>query len=72
VSVTPVGAPGVHDGVAVADDDALPVPTELIALTRKSYAVPLVSPLTDVDVAELTPSANVVHVPDGLVRYSTR
>jgi hypothetical protein len=36
VAVTPVGAPGTTDGVAVADgDEAALVPAELVALTVK-------------------------------------
>ena len=50
VAVTPVGAPGTvagAAGVTLFDGlDALPVPTEFVAVTLKVYAVPLVSPVT--------------------------
>ncbi len=47
VAVTPVGALGTVDGVAVADAaEAGPVPEPLVAVTVKVYPVPLVSPLT--------------------------
>ena len=47
LAVTPVGAPGVVDGVAVADGaEAGPVPEPLVAVTVKVYPVPLVSPVT--------------------------
>ena len=46
VSETMVGAPGRVAGVAGADaSDAGPVPTALVAVTVKVYAVPLVSPV---------------------------
>ena len=46
VAVTPVGAPGVVLGVTAVDAvDELEFPTELIAMTVKVYAVPLVKPV---------------------------
>src|SRR4051794_20488245 len=47
-----VGAPGRVAGVTVLDwPDNGPAPTAFTARTRKLYAVPLVSPVTVVDVA---------------------
>jgi hypothetical protein len=46
-ALTPVGAPGTVTGVTEFDAaDAGPLPTELVAVTVKVYAVPLVSPVT--------------------------
>ena len=51
VAVPMVGAPGTVAGVTLLDVlDAGPVPTALVAVTVKVYAVPLVSPLTVIDV----------------------
>ena len=43
-----VGTPGAVGAGVTADDalEAVPVPTELVAVTVKVYAVPLVSPVT--------------------------
>ena len=43
-----VGTPGAIAAGVTADDalEAVPVPTELVAVTVKVYAVPLVSPVT--------------------------
>ena len=48
VAEIPVGAPGAIAAGVTADDalEAVPVPTELVAVTVKVYAVPLVSPVT--------------------------
>ena len=47
IAVTPVGAPGTVAGVTAFDGaEAGPVPTALVAVTVKVYAVPLVSPVT--------------------------
>ena len=47
MAVTPVGAPGMVDGVAATGgDDAGLVPTPLVAVTVNVYAVPLVRPVT--------------------------
>ena len=49
VAVSPVGAPGTFaeaTGVADAGADAGPVPTALVAVTVKLYAVPFVNPVT--------------------------
>jgi hypothetical protein len=48
LAAMPVGAPGAI-AAGVTEDDALeavPVPTELVAVTVKVYVVPLVSPVT--------------------------
>ena len=61
----PVGAPGAIAAGVTADDalEAAPVPTELVAVTVKVYAVPLVSPITvigdDVPVAVMPPGEEV-------------
>ena len=48
VAAIPVGAPGAIAAGVTADDalEAVPVPTELVAVTVKVYAVPLVRPVT--------------------------
>ena len=52
VAATPVGAPGNVAGVTGLDGaEACPVPVALVAATVKVYAVPLVSPVTVVEVA---------------------
>jgi hypothetical protein len=52
VAVTPLGLPGEPVGVTgVEATEAGPVPAALVALTTKVYAVPFVSPETDVLVA---------------------
>ena len=51
VAVPMTGAPGGPTGVALFDAaDAGPVPAALLAVTVKVYAVPLVSPVTVMDV----------------------
>jgi hypothetical protein len=52
-------------------DDAAPVPLLFTALIRTSYDVAVVKPVIVADVAVETASVNVVHVPEGEVRYST-
>jgi hypothetical protein len=65
VAATLVGVPGAVIGGVTADDalEALPVPTELVAVTVKVYAVPLVSPITvigeDVPLAVKLPGEEV-------------
>ena len=60
-----VGTPGAIAAGVPADDalEAVPVPTELVAVTGKVYAVPLVSPITvigdDVPVAVMPPGEEV-------------
>jgi hypothetical protein len=56
----------------IADDteDGSPIPAEFIALTRKTWATPAVSPRSDASVAVLTPSENVVHEEPEFVEYS--
>jgi hypothetical protein len=54
-----LSAPGVAALLAAV---YAPVPTALTAATRKTYAVPLVSPVTVALVAVDVPSENVVHV----------
>ena len=66
VAARPVGAPGTvvcggAVGVADATADAVLVPTELTALTRKLYSVPFVRPVTVADVVVRVPSLNVLH-----------
>lgn len=53
-----------HGTTGVTEFDAEeyePVPTELLAATRNTYAVPFDNPVTVVDVEVDVPSANVVH-----------
>ena len=50
VAIPMVGAPGTVTGVMLFEAaDASPVPMALTALTVKVYAVPLVSPMTEID-----------------------
>jgi hypothetical protein len=50
---TPVGVPGTWAGVTVFDAaEAEPVPALLVALTVNVYAVPFVSPVTVIGLAE--------------------
>ena len=49
VAVPMVGAPGCPSGVTLLDEaEAELVPTKLVAVTVKVYAVPLVKPLTTI------------------------
>ena len=69
VAVIPVGAPGQIAAGVTADDalEAVPVPTEFVAVTVKVYAVPLVSPVTvigdEVPVAVRPPGEEVTVYP---------
>ena len=71
----PVGAPGAvtgATGVTAADAvEYAPVPALFTAATRKTYAVPLVSPVTVAEVFGLVPSLKVVHVLPLLLLYWT-
>jgi hypothetical protein len=65
VALIPVGVPGAV-AAGVTEDEALevvPVPTALVAVTVKVYAVPLVRPVTvigeDVPVAVIPPGEEV-------------
>jgi hypothetical protein len=51
--------------------EAKEFPIRFFAVTRNSYELPAVKPVTVADVAVATPSENVVHVPDVAIRYST-
>jgi hypothetical protein len=69
---TPVAAAGVVYGVTDAESaDTGPVPAALVAETRNTYAVPLVSPVTVADAVAVVPSSNVVHVTPASDEYST-
>jgi hypothetical protein len=67
--------------VIVGDEGSVPTtgevkeakefPIRFFAVTRNSYELPAVKPVTVADVAVATPSENVVHVPDVAIRYST-
>jgi anti-sigma factor ChrR (cupin superfamily) len=65
VRATPVGAPGIVDGVPVAPAEAGPAPLAFVAVTVTVYAVPLVSPVIvqglDADV-QVNPPGLVVAV----------
>ena len=69
VAEIPVGAPGAIAAGVTADDalEAVPVPTELVAVTVMVYAVPLVSPVTvigdDAPVAVRPPGEEVTVYP---------
>ena len=63
VAASDVGVPGVVAGVALAIADTVPVPTAFVAETRKSYADPLVSEVTVVEVAVYVAHADVLPVP---------
>ena len=66
-----VGAPGGPDGVTVPDGrETGPSPTEFTASTSKMYPVPLVSPVTVVDV-EVEPVSSVVQDDPPLLEYCT-
>ena len=72
VTVNAVGALAVVNGVAPAEPDVSPAPAALIALTRKVYAVPLVSPFTTTLVPEFAVFAiAVVHVAPASLERST-
>jgi hypothetical protein len=61
VAITLVGGNGGPRGVTAADGAEVgPLPTPLVAVTVKVYAVPLLSPLTVVDVAGGDPVTVVV------------
>ena len=69
VAEIPVGVPGAVAAGLTADDafEAVPVATELVAMTVKVYAVPLVSPVTvigdDAPVAVRPPGEEVTVYP---------
>jgi hypothetical protein len=56
--------------VTAIESEALPVPAEFTAETRKLYEVPLVRPVTVAEVFVEVPSAKVAHEPP-LGWYST-
>ena len=56
-------------GVAVVVEEALPGPLALTAVTRNSYEVPFVNPVTVAVLAVDVPSAKVDQLPEP-VRYS--
>ena len=73
---TDVGAPGTVVGVAVTDDEALPVPAEFTARILTLYVVPLaraVVPLVDNAVItnglDVLPTVRVCHVAPPSVEY---
>jgi hypothetical protein len=70
VAVTPVGVPGVVYGVAVSVFEGADVPVAFVAATRKSYELPLVSPVTDIVVLVDTACGNVLHEPPDVSLYS--
>jgi hypothetical protein len=56
-----VGAPGSAPAVTAIESEALPVPAEFTAETRKLYEVPLVRPVTVAEVFVEVPSVKVAH-----------
>ena len=71
-AVTPV-IEGAEGSVPTTGEvkEAKEFPIRFFAVTRNSYELPAVKPVTVADVAVATPSENVVHVPDVAIRYST-
>lgn len=67
------GAPGNPGMLGVAETvvENAPRPAEFTALTRNAYITPFVRPVTVADGDADVPSANVVHVDELLVEYST-
>ena len=61
----------VRGTIAEVVAEAVPLPAEFFAVTRKMYPVPLVRPITDAEVEVETPSTNVTHVEPEFVEYST-
>ena len=52
-------------------NEAKEFPIRFFAVTRNSYELPAVKPVTVAEVVVDTPSVNVVQVPDVATRYST-
>lgn len=52
--------------------EAREFPIKFFAVTRNSYELPALNPVTVAEVVVDTPSEKVVHVPDVATRYSTR
>ena len=71
-AVTPL-IDGAEGSVPTTGDvnEAKEFPIRFFAVTRNSYELPAVKPVTEAEVAVDTPSENVVHVPDVAIRYST-
>ena len=71
-AVTPV-IEGAEGSVPTTGDvkEAKEFPIRFFAVTRNSYALPALKPVTVAEVVVDTPSVNVVHVPDEATRYST-
>ena len=71
-AVTPVIV-GADGRVSTTGDvkDAKEFPIKFFAVTRNSYELPAVRPVTVADVVVETPSENVVHVPEVETLYST-
>ena len=70
---TIAGAPGIVIGVIGDVTAVAPKPTGLTAATRKKYGVPLVRPVTMIDVAVDAACGTVVHgVPTRASRYWMR
>ena len=71
-AVTPVidGAAGRVSTIGEVNE-AREFPIKFLAVTRNSYELPALKPVTIAEVVVDTPSVNVVHVPDEATRYST-
>ena len=52
--------------------EAREFPIKFFAVTRNSYELPALNPVTVAEVVVDTPSEKVVHVPDVATRYYTR
>ena len=71
-AVTPV-IEGAEGSVPTTGEvkEAKEFPIRFLAVTRNSYELPALNPVTVAEVVVDTPSENVVHVPDVATRYST-
>ena len=71
-AVTPV-IEGAEGSVPTTGEvnEAKEFPIRFFAVTRNSYELPALKPVTVAEVAVDTPSENVAHVPDAAIRYST-
>ena len=70
--VTPLIVGAVGKVSIVGDEkDGSELPIIFFAVTRNSYALPAINPVTVADVAVDVPSANVAHVPEPSMLYST-
>jgi len=67
--VASTGVPGNVRGIDAVVDALVVVPEEFTVTTRKTYPVPLVSPVTTVGDVSLTPGVQSDHTSAALVLY---